>query len=237
MHGGDALGDLQRLLHVEAFAEEKIAGAQALELQLAGEALEQAADLFDFDATHAHGEQVVDGELAATLFHGDDDAVHGRFQRRDFFNDLVMGGRSVAQLEQWAVVLDDLHAGFLAAADGGDEIGGDRSVAEHEDALVEQRLAADPLEGAAPQDKEGDDQREAKQEHVARDVDLRKHEHHEREQQREAADDQQQAEVDLPGGGEVLGLVEVEVVGAEDGENGEDADLQEAVMVGENVHR
>ena len=48
---------------------------------------------------------------------------------------------------------------------------------------------------------------------------------------------QQQAEVDLPWAGELLGLVEVEVISAEDGEDGEDGDLQDAVMIGENVHR
>src|SRR6201996_2401049 len=96
---GEALRELQRLLHVEAFAEEKIAGAQAFELKLSGEALKETADLFDLDAAHAHGEKVVDGKLAAALLHGDDDAMNGRLQQGDLFDDLVMRGRSIAQPE------------------------------------------------------------------------------------------------------------------------------------------
>src|SRR6185312_10745771 len=76
-HGDDAASELLRRPDAEPLAVEEAAGAESVELNLAGEPFAQRPDFFDDDALEAKGEQLFDGKLAALAFHGDDDAMDG----------------------------------------------------------------------------------------------------------------------------------------------------------------
>jgi hypothetical protein len=188
--------------------------------------------ILDQHALEAEVEELLHGELAALLLHGDDDAVERVFVGGDaldgFDPDLFADLGRVRDLAP----VDDLHAEIGPGADDVDHGTGVVAGAEDVNALAESFERDDPIVGAAPEDENRREQREAERVDVAgADGELGEEVEESGEGEAVEAEDEQDAEVDGLACGDELRLEEIEVVGEVETDDGEAGDLEVAVLV------
>ena len=139
---------------------------------------------------------------------------------------LALGGFELDILPE-----DDLHADVGVGADGFDDGARIVSGTEDIDALAEELMSADPFVDPAQQQEGGREQGEAEGIDEGTDGDVGIEVEECGEDEAVEAQHQQDAEVDLLAGGDDSWFVEVEVVGEEERDEGDEGDLEQALLV------
>ena len=127
--------------------------------------------------------------------------------------------------------IDDFHAGITAAAQQLDHSACPFAAAQNIDALAEDWQHNDPLISPAPNDKNKREHGDPGDKHIRANVQIRKQIDDTCENKGENAENQQQAEVDLPARRGAPRSIQVEVIREKQSEGGNACYLQQAVLI------